>query len=58
MKFLKVILLLPLLLSAYACAMVDSASRELMPREEASAPKVYYVGVAGLKMYPQNRASG
>ncbi|MCP4574874.1 MAG: hypothetical protein GY846_01115 [Deltaproteobacteria bacterium] len=58
MKFLKMNLLVLIFLSLYACAMVDSASRELMPQEESNAPKVYYVGVAGLKMFSQSKASG
>jgi hypothetical protein len=58
MKFLRISLLVPLLLSLYACAMVDSASRELMPQEKSDAPRVYYVGVEGLKMFSQSRASG
>lgn len=52
------ILLVPALLSLYACAMVDSVSRELTPQEESNAPRVYYVGIAGLKMFSQSRASG
>lgn len=58
MKFLKMNLLVLIFLSLYACAMVDSASRELMLLEESNAPKVYYVGVADLKMFSQSRASG
>lgn len=58
MKFFKILLLISSFLSLYACAMVDSASRELMPQEEANAPRVYYVGVAGLKMFSQSKASG
>jgi hypothetical protein len=58
MKFLKMSLLVLVFLSLYACAMVDSASRELMPQEESKSPKVYYAGVAGLKMFSQSRASG
>jgi len=55
MKFLKIFFLVPTILSLVACAMVDS---DLTPREESNAPKVYYAGVAGLKMFSQNRASG
>jgi hypothetical protein len=58
MKFLKMLLLVSAFLSLYACAMVDSAGRELMPQEESDAPKVYYAGVAGLKMFPQRSVSG
>jgi len=58
MKFLRIFLLVLIFLSLYACAMVDSASRELMPQEESKSPKVYYAGIAGLKMFSQSRASG
>jgi hypothetical protein len=58
MKFLKMNLLVLIFFSLYACAMVDSVGRELMPQEESNVPKVYYVGVAGLKMFSQSRASG
>ena|GEM_PF-1110895 len=58
MKFLKTILPVLAFLSLYACAMVDSAGRELMPQEESDAPRVYYAGVAGLKMFSQSRVSG
>ena len=58
MKFLKIILLVPAFLSLYACAMVDSVSRELTPQEESNAPRVYYAGVAGLKMFSQRSVSG
>ncbi len=59
MKFLKMILLVPAFLSLYACAMVDSAGRELMPQKESHhAPRVYYAGVAGLKMFSQRSVSG
>ena len=58
MKFLKMTLLVPALLSLYACAMVDSVSRELTPQEEPNVPRVYYAGVAGLKMFSQSGVSG
>ena len=58
MKFLKMILLVLAFFSLHACAMVDSATRELTPQEESTAPKVYYAGVAALKMFSQCSASG
>ena len=58
MKFLKTILLVLAVLSLHACAMVDSATKELVPQEDSHAPKVYYAGVAGLKMFSQSRVSG
>jgi len=58
MKCLKVIIWVPALLSLYACAMVDSTVRELTPGAESNAPKVYYVGVSGLKMFSECGGSG
>jgi hypothetical protein len=58
MKFLKIILLVSVFLSLYACAMVDSTGREMTSQEESNAPRVYYAGVAGLKMFSQSKASG
>ncbi len=58
MKFLKLIVLVSASLSLYACAMVDSVGRERTPHEKSTAPRVYYAGVAGLKMFSQSRASG
>jgi hypothetical protein len=58
MKFLKLIVLVSAFFSLYACAMVDSVGRELTPQEESTAPRVYYAGVACLKMFSQIRASG
>ena len=37
--------------------MVDSATKELTPQEESNAPRVYYAGVAGLKMFSQSKVS-
>lgn len=58
MKFLKLILLIPAFLVLFACAMVDSVGREPTSREESNVPRVYYAGVAGLKMFSQSRTSG
>ena len=58
MKFLKMLLLVSAFLSLYACAMVDSAGREPSPQGESNAPRVYYAGVAGLKMFSQRSVSG
>ena len=57
MKFLKIIFLFSAFLSLHACAMVDSATKELTPQEESTAPRVYYAGVADLKMFSQNKVS-
>jgi len=57
MKFLRIIILVSGFLSLYACAMVDSAGRDLMPQEESNAPRVYYAGVEGLKMFSHSRVS-
>lgn len=58
MKFLRIILLASAFLSLYACATFDSATRQLMPPEKSTAPRVYYAGVAGLKMFSQSSVSG
>ena len=55
MKFLRFIFPVLTFLSLYACTMVDSATKELMPREESAAPRVYYAGVADLKMFSESR---
>lgn len=57
-RFLKIMVLVSALTSLYACAMVDSATRELMPEDKPSAPRVYYAGVENLKMYPESGFSG
>ena len=58
MKFLKIFFLVPVFLSLYACAMVDSAGTGVASREEVGAPRVYYSGVSGLKMFPKPKVSG
>ena len=58
MKILRIVLFVSALLSLYACAMVDSTGREMTSQEESNAPRVYYAGVAGLKMFSQSKASG
>ena len=64
MKCLRMIIWVPALLSLYACAMVDSAARELTTGAESdvpkvyNVPKVYYVGVSGLKMFSECGRSG
>ncbi len=58
MNFLRIIFLILTFLSPYACSMVDSATRELMPQEQTTAPRVYYAGVNDLKMFSQSRDSG
>lgn len=58
MKFLKMILLVPVFLSLYACAMVDSAGRESTSGGDSNAPRVYYAGISGLKMFSECRVSG
>ena len=57
MKLLRIIFPVLAFFSLYACAMVDSATKELMPREESTAPRIYYAGVADLKMFSQSRVS-
>jgi len=57
MKFLRIIFLVSVFLSFHACAMVDSATRELTPQEESTAPRVYYAGVSGLQMFSQSKVS-
>ncbi len=58
MKFLKVILLVSAFFSLYACVMADSASKDLGTNENAMAPRVYYAGVEGLKLFPESSFSG
>jgi pyruvate/2-oxoglutarate dehydrogenase complex dihydrolipoamide acyltransferase (E2) component len=58
MKFLKIIFLVSAFTSLQSCAMVDSTSKELTSQEESTAPRVYYAGVANLKMFSQSKVSG
>jgi pyruvate/2-oxoglutarate dehydrogenase complex dihydrolipoamide acyltransferase (E2) component len=57
MKFLRIIFLVSIFLSFHACAMVDSATKEMTPQQESTVPRVYYAGVADLKMFSQGKAS-
>ncbi len=56
MKFSKMIVLVSIFLPLCACALVDSTG--LGPGGESSAPRVYYAGISGLKMFSECRASG
>ncbi len=58
MKFLEVFLVALIVLFLNACAIVDTATRELLPDEKSTAPRVYYAGVEGLKLYAESSSSG
>ncbi len=57
MRFFKFFFLISSFFFFHACAMVDSSTRELVPQKESTAPRVYYAGVEGLKLYSQSKVS-
>ncbi len=58
MKFLRMMLLVSAFFSLEACAMVDSATKGPTPNDKSAAPRVYYAGVEGLKMYSESSFKG
>ncbi len=56
MKISRMIVLFPIFLSLCACALVESTGAG--PGVKSSAPRVYYAGISGLKMFSECRVSG